>query len=421
VAQKYPAVLIDEFQDTDPLQFEIFSAIYKKQALLFLIGDPKQAIYSFRGADIFTYIDAASSRPHSHYTLDVNHRSEPELVNAVNTLFSRSQRPFIFDVISFQPVSSSKKEEPEYLTIDGKQEEPFHLWYLDGFPAQQKTARSAKTVTPKLTIAVTRQTIIAAVASEVTRLLTLAAENRACINRKKLHPGDIAILVRKNDEARQMQLALTEFQVPSVLHSGEDLFASQEAREMALLLGAIAAPQDIRKVKTGLLTRLIGLQANDIELDNPATEKVIEHWLTRFKAYHGLWNRYGFIQMFWTIMADNRMRERMLGFENGERILTNILHLAEILHQEASKKSLNMTTLLGYLHDRLATIQAKNTEHQLRLESDDDRVKIVTIHKAKGLEYPVVFCPFTWEGSRLTSGKRDAFSTSRIKPKTGRN
>ena len=405
VAQKYPAVLIDEFQDTDPLQFEIFSAIYKQQSLLFLIGDPKQAIYSFRGADIFTYMDAASSRPHSHYTLDVNHRSEPELVNAVNALFNRSQRPFIFDAISFQPVSSAKKEEQEYLTIDGKQEEPFQLWYLDGFPAQQKTARSAKTDTPKLTKAATRQTIIAAVASEVARLLTLAAENRACINGQKLHPGDIAILVRKNDEARQMQLALTEFQVPSVLHSGEDLFASKEAREMALLLGAIAVPQDIRKVKTGLLTRLIGLQANDIELDNPATEKVIEHWLTRFKAYHGLWNRYGFIQMFWTIMADNRMRERMLGFENGERILTNILHLAEILHQEASKQGLNMTALLGYLHDRLATIQAKNTEHQLRLESDDDRVKIVTIHKAKGLEYPVVFCPFTWEGSRLTSGK----------------
>ena len=202
-----------------------------------------------------------------------------------------------------------------------------------------------------------------------------------------------------------MQQALAACQVPSVLHSGDNLFASEEAAEMALLLGAVAAPHNIRKIKTALLTRFIGLQGNDIELSGPATEKVVEHWLTRFKTYHELWNRNGFIQMFWTIMAENRIRSRMLGFENGERTLTNILHLAEILHQEASEQGLNMTALLGYLHDRLAGDQAKTPEHQLRLESDADRVKIVTIHKAKGLEYPVVFCPFTWEGTRLTQKK----------------
>jgi exodeoxyribonuclease V beta subunit len=405
VAQKYPAVLIDEFQDTDPLQFEIFSAIYKKQSLLFLIGDPKQAIYSFRGADIFTYMDAAASRLVSHYTLGVNHRSTPELVTAANTLFGRSQKPFIFDAISFQPVSSAPKIQPECLTIDGQQEAPFILWHLDNSPVKEETVRSANKKTVHLTKTTARRTIITAVASEVTRLLTLAAENRACINGEKLHPGDIAILVRKNDEARKMQQALTKCQVPSVLHSGDNLFTSDEAREIALLLEAVAAPHDIRKVKTGLLTRLIGLQANDIELSSSATEGVIEHWLTRFKAYHALWNRYGFIQMFWTIMAENRIRAKILGFENGERSLTNILHLAEILHQEACEQGMNMTALLGYLHDRLAGDQAKTTEQQLRLESDADRVKIVTIHKAKGLEYSVVFCPFTWEGSRLPPGK----------------
>ena len=405
VAQKYPAVLIDEFQDTDPLQFEIFSAIHKEQSLLFLIGDPKQAIYSFRGADIFTYMDAAASRPLSHYTLDVNHRSKPELVKAVNTLFSRSRKPFIFDAISFQPVSSTQKPEPESLLIDGRQEGPFVLWHLETQPAAEATACSKDRNKPGLTKTAARRTIITAVASEVTRLLALAAENRASLNGQRLHPGDIAILVRTNDEARRMQQALAACQVPSVLHSGDNLFASEEAREMALLLGAVAAPRNIGKIKTALLTRFIGLQGNDIELSGPATEKVVEHWLTRFKTYHELWNRNGFIQMFWTIMAENRIRSRMLGFENGERILTNILHLAEILHQEASEQGLNMTALLGYLHDRLAGDQAKTPEHQLRLESDADRVKIVTIHKAKGLEYPVVFCPFTWEGTRLTPKK----------------
>ncbi|MFC1843739.1 exodeoxyribonuclease V subunit beta [Thermodesulfobacteriota bacterium] len=405
VAQKYPAILIDEFQDTDPLQFEIFSTLHKQQSLLFLIGDPKQAIYSFRGADIFTYMDAAASRPLFHYTLDVNHRSEPGLVKAVNTLFSRSKSPFVFDAISFQPVSPAQKPEPEWLIVDGEQEEPFIVWHLDMLPPDKETACSKDKKRAQLTKTNSRRIITTAVTSEITRLLALAAENRATINEKRLQPGDIAILVRTNNEARKMQQALAACRIPSVLHSGDNLFASEEAEEMALLLKAVAAANDIRKVKAALLTRLIGLQANDIELSGPATEKVIEHWLTRFKTYHGLWNRDGFIQMFWTIMAENNIRSRMLGFENGERILTNILHLAEILHLEASEQGLNMTALLGYLQERLTGEQAKTTEHPLRLESDDDRVKIVTMHKAKGLEYPVVFCPFTWEGSRLKPGK----------------
>jgi exodeoxyribonuclease V beta subunit len=350
-------------------------------------------------------MDAAASRPLSHFTLDINHRSKPQLVKAVNTLFSRSRKPFIFDAISFQPVSPAPKPEPECLEIDGQQEEPFILWYLDNLPSEGGTADSADGSRPRLTKTAARQTIISAVASEVARLLALAAENRASINGQKLDPGDIAILVRTNDEARKMQQALSACKVPSVLHSGDNLFASEEAREMALLLGAVAAPHNIRKVKTALLTRLLGLQGNDIELSGPVTEEVIEFWLIRFKTFHDMWNRYGFIQMFWSIMAENRIRSRMLGLENGERILTNILHLAEILHQEASEKGMNMTALLGYLLDRLAGDEDKATEHQLRLESDADRVKIVTIHKAKGLEYSVVFCPFTWEGTRLTPKK----------------
>jgi exodeoxyribonuclease V beta subunit len=395
VAQKYRAVLIDEFQDTDPLQFEIFTAICKDRSLLFLIGDPKQAIYSFRGADIFTYMDAAGSTQLIPYTLGVNHRSIPGLVKAVNTLFSRASRPFVFDAIAFQPVASARKEMQESLTIDGRQATPFIVWHL------AKQGKGADT--EKLTKTIAKQTIIAAVVNEVANLLALAAENRACINGRKLFPGDIAILVRKNDEARKMQEALTACRVPSVLHSGENLFAAWEAREMALLLGGIASPHSLPKVRTGLLTRLIGLETGEIDPVSPSSEPVIEKWLLRFRTYHEVWNRHGFIQMFWTVMAENRVRVRMLALENGERSLTNILHLAEILHREAADRGLNMTALLDYLHDRIAGEKTKNIEHQLRLESDADRVRIVTIHKAKGLEYPVVFCPFTWEGSRLSS------------------
>ncbi len=362
LAQKYPAALIDEFQDTDPLQFHIFKTIYNEHSLLFLIGDPKQAIYSFRGADIFTYMDAASSSPLAHHTLGVNHRSTPELVKAVNTIFSRTKNTFIFDAISFHPVSAAQKQNPEYLTIDGQQEEPFILWYLDRVSASGNDTPSSHQKNPGISKSAARNRIISQVAAEVCRLLNLASENRACINDRKLLPGDIAILVRKNDEARKMQQALTELSVPSVLHSGDDLFASEEAREMSLLLSAIVKPSNLRRVKTALLTRFIGLQANVIALlqaNTPESEKIIEHWLTKCKTYHELWTRYGFIQMFWSVMRENQVRQRVLTSENGERSLTNILHLAEILHQEAVKQGLNMTTLLGYLHDRLASNHGK--------------------------------------------------------------
>jgi exodeoxyribonuclease V beta subunit len=395
IAEKYRAVLIDEFQDTDPLQLEIFTTICKDRTPLFLIGDPKQAIYSFRGADIFTYMDAAASTQLVPYTLNVNHRSTPGLVKAVNTLFSSASLPFVYDAITFQPVEPAPKEKPESLTIDGRQEPPFIVWHIS-----KKGSGANK---EKLTKTVARQIIITAVAAEITNLLALAADNRAYIDSRKLLPGDIAILVRKNDEARKMQEALTARQVPSVLHSGENLFVTWEAREMTLLLEGVGTPGSLPMVKTALLTRIIGLEAATIDPVLPGSESMIEKWLLRFRNYHEIWNRHGFIQMFWTIMAENQVRERLLAMKNGERSLTNFLHLAEVLHQEAAERGLNITALIDYLHEKIADQQTKNVEHQLRLESDADRVKIITIHKAKGLEYPVVFCPFTWEGSRLSS------------------
>jgi len=421
VARKYPAVLIDEFQDTDPLQFKIFSALYRAQSLLFLIGDPKQAIYSFRGADIFTYMEAAASSPLSHYTLDVNYRSTPSLVKAVNTLFSQNKTPFIFDAISFQPVAPASKKEPERLTFDCREKPPFVLWHLQKPSAENSPGSAGNKKTGLITKTMARQMITAGVAAEIAGLLALAAEDRVYINEKRLTPGDIAVLVRTNNEARQMQTALAAYRVPSVVHSTDNLFRTEEAGEIALLLDAVAAPYDIRRLRTALLTRIIGLSAENIEMFSPEAEKVIEQWQARFKTYHDLWGRFGFIRMFWTFMAENRVRARILAVENGERILTNILHLAEILHQEADSTDMNMTALLDYLQRRLAEEHDANPEHQLRLESDADRVKIVTIHKAKGLEYPIVFCPFTWEGALTGSVRGQGCIYHRQNMSAGRN
>ena len=295
-------------------------------------------------------------------------------------------------------------QDREQLTFDGADAPPFILWYLDGKNEGVPLSEHHHAALPK---SEARETITAAVCSEIARLLSMAAADRALINGRRLLPGDIAILVRKNSEAKKMQQALTQLEIPSVLHSGEDLFSSHEAREMSLFLGAAAAPNSIRKVKTALCTSLADLGQN---LGTAAENgESMEQWLIRFRTYHDIWERYGFIQMFWSAMAENRVRQRILGLENGERILTNFFHLAEVLHQEAAGRGLSMTSLLGYLHERMSADLPRSTEHQLRLESDADRIKIVTIHKAKGLEYPVVFCPFSWEGARLESKKECLF------------
>jgi exodeoxyribonuclease V beta subunit len=407
IVKRYPAALIDEFQDTDPLQFAIFSSVYQNRGLLFLIGDPKQAIYSFRGADIFTYMSAAAGS-HSHHTLAVNYRSSLGLVNAVNTLFSRAQLPFVFKEIDFQPVTASDLQKNESLTNDNNKTASFILWFFSR--ARQSTGPGKKTAAQTTTIAkhYAREMIIAAVTSEITRMLSLSTESKAGSGNSKILPSDIAILVRTNREARLMQQALNSCRVPSVLHSGEDLFASQEAREMEIVLSGVAEPNNLGKVKTALITNIIGLSESEVqELDNQsaANQPTIEAWQAAFFHYFHLWQHHSFIRMFWAFMQINRVRVRVLGYENGERSLTNILHLAELLHHAAEEKKLTITGLLRYLRERLSNPHAPDIEQQLRLESDADRVRIVTIHKAKGLEYPIVFCPFAWEGTRLSSKK----------------
>jgi exodeoxyribonuclease V beta subunit len=190
---------------------------------------------------------------------------------------------------------------------------------------------------------------------------------------------------------------------------------------MEILLSAIAEPGNLRKIKLALLTNIIGLSEAEVkDTDNRSAKNpsTIEAWQTAFRYYFQLWQQFSFIRMFWAFIQKNRVRARLLGHEDGERSLTNILHLAELLHHTAEEKKLSVTGLLSYLRERLTSPQTPDTEHQLRLESDADRVRIVTIHKAKGLEYPIVFCPFAWEGTRLSGKKECLFHQRQNSEKT---
>ncbi|OGQ99522.1 MAG: exodeoxyribonuclease V subunit beta [Deltaproteobacteria bacterium RIFOXYD12_FULL_57_12] len=407
IRQKYPAALIDEFQDTDPIQYEIFERIYRPVAegsqdtgLLFLIGDPKQAIYGFRGADIFAYLTAARAAGlSSRFTLERNWRSTTGLITAVNRIFSRAHAPFVFQDITFAPMAAARQDISD-LRIDHIRESSLKVWFFERpHPDQIEVGQTLKPMTKTSG----REKILAAIAAEIVRLLDLGQQGRALLGDRAVTPADIAVLVRTNHEARLVRKTLTACRVPNVLHSSESLFASQEAWEMEVFLHGIAEPEDPRKLRAALATDFIGLRCDEIQRladadrDSAADASSHEYWLGEFLDAREQWKRAGFLSMFLGFVSRHAVKARLLAFADGERRLTNILHLAELLQQAAATRGLGINSLRGHLADLLRR-QPDDEEHQLRLESDGDCVQIVTVHKAKGLEYPLVFCPFLWAG-----------------------
>jgi exodeoxyribonuclease V beta subunit len=388
IRKRYKAALVDEFQDTDPVQYEIFKRIFSPQdSMLFMIGDPKQAIYSFRGADIFSYMKAAGSAEFK-YTLTENWRSEARLIKAINTIFSSVNEPFIFDEIPFEKAKPAKSD------ITDKQSTfaPLILWYM-GSDNKKPIDRNDAVLM-----------IARAVTGEIVRLLS---SGYGC-EQDCFREGDIAVLVRTNEQARIIKESLSARRIHSVLYSNESIFESQEALEIERILSSISQPGNDRLLRAALVTDIMGVHAEELDPENID----IFWWekqIGKFNEYYQRWNKFGFIRMFRLFMVKEKVRTRLLSFVDGQRRLTNVLHLAEILHGEAAEKEPGMTGLLKWLSEQISSASNRVEEYQLRLESDEDAVKIVTIHKCKGLEYRIVFCPFVWGGSLPAKGKEFIF------------
>ncbi len=392
IRTKFKAALIDEFQDTDPVQYTIFKEVFSKEnGILFLIGDPKQAIYGFRGADIFAYM-AAARQVENHYTLGENWRSEADLVAATNAIFATGDRPFVYEDIGFHLAAPAATMDTEFLELAEEPGQPLQLWFLDA----EKITESEKPIAKELA----RELIPKTVAMEISRLLSLGRDNKAFLGRRPLRESDIAVLVRTHKEARLMQQALAQINIPSVLYSTASLFESHEAMEVERVLAAIAEPHTERLIKPALVTDMVGIRGE--ELDGLVEDDSRwDRWLVTFRNYHELWSDQGFIVMFNRFLSELNVLVRLMSFPDGERRNTNMLHLAEVLHQATVDGKLGMSGVLKYLAEQRTADTRWAEEHQLRLESDETAVKLVTIHRCKGLEYPIVFCPFNWEGSRL--------------------
>lgn len=402
IRDRFQAVLIDEFQDTDPVQYAIFKSLFLakengRQCPFFLIGDPKQAIYAFRGADIFAYIEAGRTMDRI-YTLKHNWRSEPGLLEAVNTLFGAAEKPFFYDEIQYQPLMAAEKSDRAFLLFDGQTEAPFHWWILpeeNAEPEDDAGHPSAAANTNGLSKTALYPRVAAAVASEAARLIRLGSEGRARIGGKPLQAEDIAILVRTNREADMMRDVLIEWNIPHVVSSRESVFDSPEAEDLRRVLLAVAEPKNRGLIRAALVTDIMGRNGDDL-LALSQNETGWEEILLRFHHYHDLWLSRGFIRMFRSFLENEHISPRILSLTGGERRLTNLLHIGELLHQAETVEHPAMHDLIKWLADRIGSKETHPEEYELRLERDEKALKVVTIHKSKGLEYPIVICPFFW-------------------------
>jgi exodeoxyribonuclease V beta subunit len=372
----YRAVCIDEFQDTDVLQYEIFTTVFHGSAHLFFIGDPKQAIYSFRGADIFTYRRATRLEGIRRYSLDVNHRSHPRLIRAFNTIFD-IQAPFVYDWISYRRVQAAPGDHPA-LCCDGTAvDRPFVIW--------NSTAQTNKTEAESLGMT--------ALQYEIPRLIDQGRQGRATVGADPLCPRDIAVLVHKNTQAQAVKEALRERGVTSVIAKSDNVFHSDEAKDMVVLLGAIESGIHPSTVRAALLTPVCGYTTHTLETLE-ADETAWEEMLRRFKAYARLWHRRGVMTAVSELLDEFDAYTTLLATARAQRAVTNIRHILEVLHTHEHETACGPYELRVWLQQRIHSDETVPDEYELRLESDSDAVQILTVHRSKGLQFPVVFYPF---------------------------
>lgn len=403
IAAQYPMALIDEFQDTDTLQWRIFHRVYARRDAtgLLLIGDPKQAIYGFRGADIHTYLRARTSAQQPMWTLGTNYRSTQPLVAAVNRVFAfadtHEDGAFAFgrgrDALPFFAVDARGRS--DQLVLDDQPLPPLQLAVQPSDDAITSTAYTD---------------LMARHAASYLVALLAAAQDGRCGFRsadgtlRPLCPGDIAILVRRGAEAAKVREEMQRRGLKSVYLSDRDsVYASPEAADLLRWLRACAEPGSDRAMRAALATPTLG--QSDQELDRLNLDE--HHWEAcgdRFRQLHLTWQRHGVLAMLHDLLHAFALPSRLLVHADGERALTNLLHLAELLQHAAATLD-GEHALIRYLAAQMATAhdpQSETADEQIvRLESEAALIKVVTIHKSKGLEYPLVLLPFICSAREL--------------------
>ncbi|WP_027467555.1 exodeoxyribonuclease V subunit beta [Deefgea rivuli] len=393
VSKKYQAALVDEFQDTDPLQFAIIDRLFGqalgdssdgKSPPFFMVGDPKQAIYAFRGADVYAYL-GARAQADACYSIDTNFRSDAPIVEFVNALFAPADA-FVESKITHPNILAKHSGDSKLRCADDRG--AVHAFVFDGEKPE-----------------VAEKMLLAATADEIAALLNAASAGKAMLGERALSPRDIAVLVPSHRQANEMRKALLKRGVAAVMQTRESVFASAEAQGLCAMLAAIEAPAQTALLRKALVSSVMGLsvaQLMALQLDDAAWQVEVEN----LQGWRDEWRKFGFMPMFrrWLVEAD--IASRVLQFADGERRLTNLLHVAELVQHESRSRP-SPALLLAWLEKQVTEPDQGAESQQMRLESDADRVRLVTIHASKGLEYPVVFCPFSWKGKKELVRNKD--------------
>jgi exodeoxyribonuclease V beta subunit len=383
IRQRYPVAMIDEFQDTDPQQYRIFQKLYvgRPECGLLLIGDPKQAIYAFRGADIFTYM-RARSEVSAHYTLETNWRSSPAMVESVNHLFAQVEKPFLFGQIPFIEVAAAEKNRGLVFELQNQPQPAMQFWLQQG---------------EGVGVSEYQQLMARLCATQIRDWLSAGQNQQAWLvdgeKRRTVEASDITVLVRSRNEAALVRDALSALAIPSVYLSNRDsVFDTPEAKDLLWLLQAVLAPEQERTLRSAMATGLMGLDAPTLDGLN-RDERAWDALVNEFDKYRTLWLRRGVLPMLREVMNQRHLAENLLASLGGERRLTDVMHLGELL-QEASAQLDSEHALVRWLAQQIAQPNRQSDNQQLRLESDRHLVQVITIHKSKGLEFDLVWLPF---------------------------
>ncbi|MDJ0653814.1 MAG: exodeoxyribonuclease V subunit beta [Xanthomonadales bacterium] len=382
VEQRFRAALIDEFQDTDPLQFSIFRRLFRNQPV-FLVGDPKQALYGFRGADVFAYLQARQDVDRC-YALNTDWRAHPGVLAGINRLFIGADCPFALEAIDFRPSEPSERPQ-EQLLVDGEPDGPLLFWTLPVQPAHPSRISAAEST-----------------AAQIQRLIDSGSRGRARLTGadgsvRPLVAGDIVVLVRKHTEAALVARALNQLGISCVQPGTEDVFRSSEAADLERVLHGVCYPERSGRMAGALATALLGGTAELAERLATDTDEA-DHRTEQFRQLRGTWEQQGIAALINRLVLDFGIASRLLRRVDGRRRLTNIYHLLDLMEQQF-EPGRPLGEQLDWLHSRRQVTEYQGEESLLRLESEEDLVRILTIHKSKGLEFPVVFCPYLWDAN----------------------
>lgn len=371
--QKYKAVFVDEFQDTDKLQYEIFDTTFGSgQNILFYIGDPKQSIYSWRKADIFTYFKASAAVDNT-YGMNVNYRSSTPFIQAMNVFFKPGpdfdtfyfgQHEHSINYIAVEPPADNIKG---MLLFDKEPDVPITIY------TNQKKSEIAETVTAQIINLLENKNF------------TITEKG----NSRQVRPTDIGILVRKNDQAADIKACLAKRGIPAITIDDSKILQSEEAVHVLYLLEALI---DLSRpaINKALLSPFTGYDTKALLALNEETV------LNNFREYKNIWDKDGVYSVLMKFVSDYQVRLLLLNHrtENGERTIANLFQVIEVLHKVQSEKQFSTIELVSWLKRGIDGMQTEGDEFEQRVESDEEAIKIVTLHKSKGLEYNIVFAPY---------------------------